>query len=110
MPFLQELQTFFQWFNPEAPGRREQLGAALGQVVPSGEPLPGAIERRETDRWIKIKKDLEAVAHHRRLLAESAFRSLIEQVEGLMLEPVSLRTFERFDQIDMIVAQGEGQT
>ncbi len=107
--FLNDARAFFQWFNPKPPSRREQLGAALGQVVPSGERLPGSIERRETDRWFKVRDDVTDLAHHRRSLTEPDVRILVEHVEALILEPVFLRTFERFDQIDRIVAQGEGE-
>lgn len=105
--YLGDSKKFFEWFDPKPPGRREQLGVALGQVAPAGERLPDPIEKRETDRWFRVRKELIAVAHHGPALAEPEFGAILEKIEGLILEPVDLRTFERFDQIDRILAQAE---
>lgn len=108
--FLKAVSEFFKQFHDHDITRREELAQFFAVVKPSRRRLPAQIERRKTKAWLDTRDTLIAISHHRKTTTDNKFGRLLERVDLLILDRLHLPTFERFDEIDWIIAEGEGQT
>ena len=108
--FLGEVREFFRWYDEEQPNRREQVARFLARTDPSRRPAPQPVEKRLTDRWLHLLGELSAIAHHRPDGTEARVRELLDGLSALIMDTLRPRTFERQDEIDRIIAEGEGST
>ncbi len=106
--FLDRLRLFFEWFTQHNPRRLEEMTKALRGLDPAGNMLPEPLERLTVSAWDEMRDFFVAVAHHRKQTSQDEFETWMRAFEGFLLERLVPRTFEDFDMIDAIVAEGEG--
>jgi hypothetical protein len=107
---LGEVGKFFAWYDENEPSRREQVARFLAHTDPSRRRPPEPVEKRLTKRWLDVSGALSAIAHHGRNGSETRVRELLDRLNTLIVDALRPRTFERQDEIDGIVAEGEGST
>jgi hypothetical protein len=108
--FLEAAGAFFARFNSGPPNRREQTGRIFAATDPRQRRLSAPIEQIHTARWLDVRRNLLAIAHHGRGPTESEFQPVFDQLDALLLERLRPRVFEQQDELDRIIAEGEGDS
>lgn len=107
--FLQKLKDFFDWFDQSLPSRREMTGAFFAATDPRQRRLHPSLERAHIDRWHDIYGELSAIAHHGRYPEASDFQQLIDKLDAILIDRLRPNVVEQQEEIDRIIAQGEGR-
>jgi len=105
---LERFQQFFDWLGEHRPRRRAEVATILQRLNGSDHTLPTALEDLEVDRWMTIREFFQAVAHHRKHVAQDEFERWLEALERFLLDRLRPRTFADFEVIDDIIKEGEG--
>ncbi|HUU95597.1 MAG TPA: hypothetical protein VM487_07645 [Phycisphaerae bacterium] len=108
--FLNSCEGFFGWFDESIPTRRERLGTFFAATDPAGRRLVRPIEELLVNQWLDVRDQLVAVAHHRKNPTRTEFRKLLETLESLLVERLRPKVFEQQDELDQIIAEGEGNS
>jgi hypothetical protein len=104
--FVGELEEFFDWEAGSFPARREVARRTVTRFDPSGRLLPQRIEERHADEWMDIRDFFVRSAHHSPCSADD-FDRWYNAFESFMLARIKPRTFERADEIDALIREGE---
>jgi len=107
--FLDRARDFFDWFDQSFPSRREKIGKFFAATDPFQRRLLPAIEKTHVARWLGVRDELLAIAHHGRNPTQSEFQRLFDRLDSLLIERLRPKTFEQQDEIDRIIAEGEGR-
>jgi hypothetical protein len=105
--FLNAAKAFFARFDSRPPNRREQTGRLFVTTDPHQRRLSPPIEEVHVTRWLDVRRELLAVAHHGRNPTPSEFQQVFDRVDSLLIERLRPTVFEQQDEIDQIVAEGE---
>ena len=107
--FLDKIRDFFDWFDQSFPSRRERIGQFLAATDPLQRRLMPAIEKAHVARWLDVRDALLAIAHHGRNPTETELQQVFDSVDSLLIERLRPKVFEQQDELDQIIAEGEGQ-
>lgn len=107
--FLDKAREFFDWFDQIFPSRRERIGEFFAATDPLRRRLPPPIEKGHIARWLDVRDALVAIAHHGRNVTELEFQQVFDSLDSLLIERLRPKTFEQQDEIDRIIAEGEGR-
>ncbi len=86
--------------------RREQAGALMGAMDPSGRPLPPVIAELRVDEWGAYRAFFVRACHHG-LTTPEDFDRMLELFEEFLIDRLGLRTFRSQAALEAIVAEGE---
>lgn len=106
--FMGKLQLFFDEFDREYPTRREQMGRFFAATDPSNRRLPSELENTHTESWLETRDALNGIAHDGSNPADTEFRQLCDSLDRMLLDRLRPRVFEGHEEIDRIIAEGEG--
>jgi hypothetical protein len=106
--FLERAHTFFSWLEDHRPRRRAEFADTLTRLDSSGRALPPRLQDLNVQTWMEIRAYFIDVCHHRKVADRLEFNSWLEAFELFLLDRLQPRTFNDFDDIDAIVAAGEG--
>lgn len=96
---LGALHKFFQWYKDNRPKRRDVAAGLFRFADPAGRPLPETLERRRTDRWLKLHDYFVGVAHQSST-TEAEFILALGDLEQFLLDLLYPRPSEDFSAID----------
>lgn len=108
--FLEAAAAFFARFDSRPPNRREQAGRFFAATDPLQRRLSPPIEKIHVTRWLDVRRDLLAIAHHGRSPTETEFQALLDSFDSLLIERLRPKVFEQQDELDRIIAEGEGNS
>ena len=101
---LGKLHDFFVWFRENRPKRRDVVTNLFRATDPAGLPLPEALERPRTDRWLALQDYFVRVAHRGQTTKEE-FDAHVEELERFLIDMLSRQPSEDFSAIDAILLE-----
>ena len=100
--FLEAINDFFTRFDDRPRSRREQVMRLVR--------ARGLSTGRYVARWLGMRRQFLAVAHHGKSVTDAQFRQLLDDCDSLVIELLRPKMFDQLDEIDRIIAEAEGQT
>ena len=105
--FLDDLDSFFVWFEEQFRTRNEQYRKLLHTLNGDGIPLPAILIEGKVKAIDELKDFFQKASHHRGTLPSVAeFANKLELVEEFLIEQFEPRTFDDFKEIDDLLDSG----
>ena len=105
--FLKATQEFFEWREKHLPRKADEIKKALRKLDNSERTLPFPLENHNVTFWSQIKDFFLSVCHHGKDTDPKEFGHWLESFEIFLLDRLYPRTYEEFDKLDSIIAEGE---
>jgi hypothetical protein len=104
--FMKRLDEFFTWQLTNHLTRREAARRTIRKFDATGRALPDRIEELHAEEWMAIRGFFVGITHHETCTADE-FDTWLTAFETFMLNRTKPRTFEKADEIDRLIAEGE---
>lgn len=105
---LNNLHSFFEWFDSHHPRRNVEVAKALRKLDISGRKLPSSLEKLNIEKWKDIRDFFQGVSHHqKRNINADEFSQKMESFEKFLLDRLLPQTFTDINEIDEIILEGE---
>jgi hypothetical protein len=105
--FLTRSGRFFSWYDDHRPRRRAEFGDTLNRLTPSTRVLPAELQATNIAVWESMRDYFIAVCHHRETTDAETFDRRLDQLKSFLLDRMRPRTFDDFDAMDAVIAEGE---
>lgn len=105
--YLKRTQDFFNWVAENFPRRKAEIADTLRRLDASGKALPSQIEELKVTAWIKVHGFFQGVSHHTKVTSAEEFDQWLVFLDNFLLDHLKPRTFEDFEKIDALIAEGE---
>lgn len=106
---LKKLEAFFVWVGVARPTRTKLVTGALRRLDRSRRPVPEKIEKLQVAVWNEVFDYFQSAAHHGEGLDATEFDQYVAELERFLLDRLRPRTFEDFEDIAALVAEGESR-
>jgi hypothetical protein len=105
--FLDEVQGFFETFNEDWPGAREEAKRFLERSLPEPDTIEANALDERARRWVSARDYMVGIAHHRASdLTE--FDARLREIEDMLID-VALGTLEKYRDIDRMIEEVESR-
>jgi hypothetical protein len=104
--FLESMADFFQVRENITTGRRDQATQFLNLLDVAPIPLPEDVQRTNAEKWMRLRKYFNEVAHHRFAPAEQQFQEQVLALEVFLAPRLAPRPTDDFAAIDALLAEG----
>jgi hypothetical protein len=101
-----KMGSFFTDFDRDYPSRRIRAGMTVRGIAPFERSWPPVVEREAADRLMALRKRLNKGLHRGDGLTRSQLLAVLDELETFLRGVMAPPTFDRFDEIDAIVARG----
>lgn len=105
--FLVAAERFYVWKAKHQPARRAESELVLIELDVSGKPPPKVLQDLNVRAWIEMHDYLVVAAHHGDSIDLNEFEKWVDALEKMILNLLVPWTFEGFDAIDAILAEGD---
>lgn len=105
--FLKRVEAFFSRFRETTVTRVARTELTLQGIDPSGGYMPPPIKKFRVSEWLEYEGYFNSVLHHGREPTEEEFLGWVSSFESFLLSYFRPPTFEEYEGIDAIIAEGE---
>lgn len=105
--FLNKVDTFFTDYNQHSPSKRKETADTLSTIDLSEIGLPESLMSLDCKKWLEFNMFFQGISHHGRKTTDEVFNQWLDAFERFLVERMVPQTFDSFDQLDELIAEGE---
>lgn len=106
--FLQKFLDFVGWHHLHKPQQKVRAAAIISGLDPTRIALPAPIRESRAEEWRQCQSFFVQVAHHSGGWSEADFMKWVAFFEEMLIGYLQPQTFTDWDEIDALIAEGEG--
>lgn len=107
--FLQKFLDFVSWHRLHQPQQKVRAAAIIFGLDPTRVALPAPIRESRAEEWRQCQSFFVQVAHHGGGWSEADFMQWVAFFEEMLIGYLQPQTFAEWDEIDALIAEGEGR-
>ena len=105
---LGRLDDFVRWWKSNVPKKRDDVIAVIKAMIGTQLTMPEPFWSGRFKRWSELLEYFNGVLHHNTRADHTDFMQKLEMLEVFLLEHLEPKTFDDQDEIDALIAAGEG--